>query len=104
MTWGATIERAWRARIELVKTSSTYRVYGACLAATHLFTFLYWYRGFFLRVVTDEAPICWPFFEDCAVVHDIPEPTYHVVMWLYAAGAAAALAAFLRPTTGGVAP
>ena len=80
------------------------RVYGACLAAIHLLTFLYWTSsGAASRLLADRSPVCWPFFENCAVGHGLAKSTVTIVMWLYAIGAAAATLAFFRRRSIGLA-
>ncbi len=87
----------WHRRVEHVARSSTLRIYGGCLAAIHLLTFVYWSAGgLAARILSDRSPVCWPFFEDCAQAHGFSRHTVQLVLWLYGLAATATTLAFVR--------
>src|SRR5438093_1549638 len=61
------------------------RIYGALLAATHVFTFQFWHGSSDLATVLGPGaePICWPFWEDCWQYrfHDMAQ--LEMLLWGY---------------------
>jgi len=87
-------------RVAHIAESSTLRTYGACLAAIHLLTFVYWHaNGFAVRVITDRSPVCWPFFEDCQAAHVMSRHSVQTTLWLYGIAAGVTILLFLRART-----
>ena len=93
--------RWWRRRIELIASSTTLRLYGACLAGIHLLTFVYWgANGFAARILADRSPVCWPFFEDCTDAHVLSKRGVVILLWVYGIGAGITVFAFVRRRVG----
>src|SRR5512141_2355625 len=91
----------WRRRVEEIDSSSTLRIYGACLAAIHLLTFMYWSSGgFAVRILSDRSPVCWPFFEECSAAHGASRHTVQLLLWCYGIAAAATTFVFARQSIG----
>lgn len=58
-----------------LRDSRALRFYGIALCATHLLTWIFWSgRTGLSAALHGTAPICWPFFEDCARVRPILLP------------------------------
>ncbi|HEX5035828.1 MAG TPA: hypothetical protein VFX30_01570 [bacterium] len=58
--------KALRATIEEIRNDPVLRIYGFCLAVTHILTFLFWRGGYDLvSLLTAPEPMCWPFWADC---------------------------------------
>jgi len=94
----------WQRRVDHVRGSTALRWYGACLAAIHLLTFVYWdLGGFAARILGDRSPVCWPFFEDCSSAHVLSKHGVETALWLYGIGASATILAFTRRRYVGVA-
>ncbi len=83
--------------IDEIATDRALKIYGACLALTHLLS-LYNWKTFLLAAVViarDTDPICWPFFEHCEVFRLLSVSVADGLLWIYGAAAVAALALFL---------
>lgn len=83
--------------IDEIREDPVLRVYGACLAATHVLTFFYWKFSFSLEKVlaTSSEVICWPFWEDCHVFRQGALAYADWNVWLLVYLAAAVTCAFL---------
>ena len=76
---------AWRGfsdQIDEIRSDRALTFYGIALAAAHLLTSIQWQfrSGVSLMIGGDAARLCWPFFEDCHIVH-VSVWTVHYTLW-----------------------
>lgn len=74
-------------QISEINNSLQLRIYGLCLALTHLWTFLYWNkRGFFVNAQSSNnvEPLCFPFFPDCDLFRESISPgVWQIILYAY---------------------
>ena len=76
-----------KAQVKEVQENWVLPFYGAALALTHLWTFLYWNRGSFF--VTSQSPLnaeplCFPFFPDCDLFRSsLSSQTWEIILYSY---------------------
>jgi hypothetical protein len=87
-----------RQSIREIAEDPVLRVYGALLAATHLFTFWFWHGSLDLATVLgpDAEPICWPFWESCWKYRFHDMAPLRMLLWTYFALAFVPVVLFMR--------
>jgi len=84
--------------IQEIEKRSGLRLYGAFLALTHLWTFLFWNRsGAFAKILSADnaTDLCFPFFKNCSDFRFFDSTILQSLLYIYLAVAIINISQFL---------
>lgn len=85
--------------LQEIRGDPVLRAYGACLAGTHVLTFLFWCTTIPLVPILGPAGevICWPFLPHCDAWRVLSAEQWRLILWGYLAISVVSVALFARP-------